>query len=572
MDSILNTDIEDMPCGTSSRPEQCTSCKKSCSSRSTTLASSQTQQPPNIPSLPASSLIFGRDPASAPPEIYDVLIIGAGAVGCSIARELSRYNLSTIVVDKSNDVAQGASKANSGIIHGGYDETHGTLKSRLAKPGNRMFTQLDRELKFGLKRCGSLVLAHSAEEVQVLEHLLGNGRLNGVERLEMIRDQAKIRNLEPNVHPDVVAALWCPDAGVVSPYIYTISLAENAIMNGVEFRMEHEVLDIQRTDECFEVRCSHETVDIRSKIIINCAGLFADKIAAMVGADDFKIMPRKGEYILLDRDEGARVKRVLFPVPSKVRGKGILVSPTFNGNLLLGPTSRSRQDAFMTNKQVMEFIISSARHSVPDFDVTAAITSYAGLRAKSDRGDFIVEPAQDVQGFINVAGIDSPGLTSSPAIAKMVVGEILPSLKMLDMQRNLKFDPSSRSAHAPLADRPADDHLKIDHQLPTHNIICRCETVLESQIVDSIHRPLPATTTDMVKKRTRAGMGQCQGSFCEERVARLIARELKVPVELVPRRGRGTSLLPHRRVTVEDAKMLAAMGNRTEQSVPKPKL
>ncbi|KAJ3269493.1 hypothetical protein HDU76_011291, partial [Blyttiomyces sp. JEL0837] len=318
-----------------------------------------------------------------------------------------------------DDVASGASKANSGIVHGGYDEEHGTLKSKVAHLGNQMFHQLNKELNFGFRVTGSLVVAFSKNEVSELKRLLANGTKNGVKDLRIISREEVIAK-EPNIGPGVYAALHCPHTGITSPYEYTIALAENAIHNGVEFRLQHEVVDIQRiSDEPnpngrFVVRAGMDEI-VRSHFVVNAAGLYSDKIAAMVGAANFRIIPRKGEYVILDKTQGVLAKHVLFPVPSPTHGKGILVSQTYHGNLLLGPTSRDLSEANKTNTQVLEEILTSARRTVPNFDVTKAITSYSGLRAKCDRKDFIIEENARVPGFINVAGIDSPGLTSSPA-------------------------------------------------------------------------------------------------------------------------------------------------------------
>eukprot|EP00842_Homolaphlyctis_polyrhiza_P005189 jgi/Hompol1/5671/HPOL_004612-RA len=280
----------------------------------------------------------------------------------------------------------------------------------------------------------------------------------------------------------------------------------------------------------------------------------------MVGANDFTIAPRKGEYILLNKSQGHMARHVLFPVPSKKRGKGILVSPTFHGNLLLGPTSRGSEEASMTRRQVLNFIISSARHSVPDFDVTQAITSYTGLRAKCSRSDFVIEENKTVPCFINVAGIDSPGLTSSPAIAIMVRELLQASLSRehnTQLQPNPDFNPHRKAIIVPKTETFKGS---IDNSDPAKNIICRCECVTESEIVDAIHRPLSAHDTDAIKRRTRAGMGQCQGSFCESRVAELISRETGIPVSQVARRSAGSSILPHRRLTDEDRQLLRELG------------
>ncbi|TPX70864.1 hypothetical protein SpCBS45565_g01452 [Spizellomyces sp. 'palustris'] len=517
------------------------------------------------PATGAQSWTPPPPPKLAPQPPSDVVIIGAGAVGCSIARELSKYKLNTLVLEKADDVAQGASKANSGIVHGGYDEQHGTVKSRVARPGNEMFDALERELHFGFRRVGALVLAYHPSEVPILNELMENGIKNGVKDLAILnRDQ--VRQREPRIHPDVFAALHCPGTGITSPYEYTIALAENSITNGISFHLKHEVVDIQPAHDqpgfIVKTDCGKS---FRTCVVINCAGLYSDRVAAMVGANNFSIEPRKGEYVILNKSQAHLAKHVLFPVPSPERGKGILVSQTYHGNLLLGPTSRGTHEASMTNKEVLELILRSARHSIPDFDVGAAITSYTGLRSKCSRGDFIIEESPSVKGFINVAGIDSPGLTSSPAVAKLVV-EILGKTGRVRLEPNPSFNPY----RPPIIIRKTPQfNGRIDDPDPARNIICRCERVTEAEIIDAIHRPLPARSVDAIKRRTRAGMGPCQGSFCEERVVGVISRELGVPENVVPRRGPGSSVLPHRRLTKEDRELLEELSKDVETLKPK---
>ncbi|KAJ3277172.1 hypothetical protein HDV01_000224 [Terramyces sp. JEL0728] len=448
-------------------------------------------------------------------ELYDAVIIGAGVIGCSIARELAKYQLKVLVVDKSSDVSQGASKSNSGIIHAGFDDQHGTLKSKLCHTGNHMFRQLNEELNFGFRNIGSLVLAFSKDEVSLLEELLENGNRNGVEGLKILTREETIAR-EPHVNPQVYASLYSPCAGIVSPYEYTIALAENAKQNGVDFLLSHEVTDIQMvsndthetgitsaTGNHFLTRMARFGLAIRSKIVVNAAGVMADRIAAMVGANNFYIVPRKGEYVLLEKSQGHLARHVLFPVPSKIRGKGILVSPTFHGNLLLGPTSRGSEESCISQREVLKLIITSARHSVPGFDASMAITSYSGLRAKSSRSDFIIEESITTLGFINVAGIDSPGLTSSPAIAKMA-SDLIRSALFKYYNDHVHINPKFNPYRKPIIIKKTDAFKgSIDNDDPALNIICRCEKVTEAEIVDAIRRPIGGRDTDSVKRRTR---------------------------------------------------------------------
>jgi glycerol-3-phosphate dehydrogenase len=503
--------------------------------------------------------------------ILDVLIIGAGAIGCSVARELSKYQLNTAILEKSTDVSQGASKSNSGIIHGGYDDKHGTLKSKLSHRGNQLFGNLENELHFGFRRIGSLVLAFTQQDLHLLNDVLINGEKNGVSGLRII-GQKEVFEMEPHINPNVLGALHCPHTGIASPYEYVIALAENAVSNGAQIYLSHEVMDIimvsnnsentTNSDVHFLVRVADGSV-FRSKIVINAAGLMADRVAAMVGANSFYITPRKGEYIILNKSQGHFAKHVLFPVPSAA-GKGILVSPTYHGNLLLGPTSRGAGEASLTQRQILQLILGSARHSIPDFDSSQAITSYTGLRAKCSKNDFVVEESNIVPGFINVAGIDSPGLTSSPAVALLVSDIVRNSLKrMYGIQ--VQSDPSFNPIRAPIIIKKTDGfNGRIGDPNPALNLVCRCEKVTEAEIVDAIHRPLGATDIDSVKKRTRAGMGFCQGQFCEPKVAILLSRELHKPVSEIKGHAVGSSILPHRKVTEEDRQLLEELARNSK--------
>lgn len=500
----------------------------------------------------------GEDPLTLESELgVDVLIVGAGVIGCAIARELSKLTVSVMVVDKAHDVAEGASKANSGIVHGGYDARHGTLKARLAHAGNQMFAQLNSELCFGLKNTGSLTLGFGEEDRRALEELAENGRKNGVEGL-VILDGPAVRALEPRVNPAVTCALLCPHTGITSPYEYAIALAENAVDNGVRIRLREEVHFIEpHAGGGYVVRTSRGSH--RARAVINAAGLGSQRVAAMVGADTFTIVPRKGEYLLLNKSEGRMAKHVLFQCPHPVKGKGVLVSPTYHGNMLIGPTSRDPGEDAPSKAEIMHYLVSTARRSLPGVDPSRTITSYSGNRAKADCRDFIVEESKAAPGFVNCAGIDSPGLTSSPAVAKMVVDEILrPAAARLGlrMDRNTAFYPFRRRIILP---KPADFAGTVDNDDPRLNIVCRCERVTEAEIVESVHRGVPARSTDAVKKRTRAGTGPCQGRFCEPRVVKLVARETGLREEDVPRRGARSSLLPHRRVTQQDREFLSKL-------------
>lgn len=524
---------------------------------------------------------------------YDCIIIGAGTIGCSVARELSKYRLRILLLDEGDDVSEGASKANSGIIHGGYDAKFGTLKARLSLRGNRMFRGLDSQLNFGYNEIGSLVLARK-DDLPRLEELMANGKKCGCEEL-LILNREQVRSVEPNVHPEIEWALYCPHSGTISPYEYTVALAENAVANGVKVKLQHRVKEIQKHANSLDYRFRVVTVTTSranslyrkartnvvegsesekntstssisaafltsastssttasstsastpvpagplpreeaflARFVINCAGVASDKIADMVGAKDFSIIPTVGEFILLDTSQGELAKHVLFPLPDPIKGKGVLCSPTFHGNLLLGPTSRSATETGLTRQDIAADILKRASLSLPSFDITKAITSFWGVRAKTDRGDFIVEESKKVPGFVNLAGIDSPGLTSSPAVAEYVV-DLLHAAGC-----TLIPDPNFTPFRRPILIRPKpkwfDEEGEIDHPDPTRNIVCRCERISEAEIVDAIHRDMPVLSTDAVKKRTRAGMGRCQGNFCRPRVAKIVARETGLPLSQV---------------------------------------
>ena len=469
---------------------------------------------------------------------YDVIIVGAGVIGCSIARELSRYKGRILLIEKENDVSNGASKANSGIVHGGYDAKHGSLKGYFSRKGNRMFEQLNQELNFGYLECGSMVLAYNEEDLDVLRGLMENGIKNGLDDLRIL-EHDEILEMEPHVNPDVKYALYCPTAGVTSPYEYTIALAENAVQNGVSLKLNHEVTKLEKDNDGFKVGTSEG--DYFGRYVINAAGLTSDMIPKMLGLDEFSIHPRRGEYLLLNKSQGHLANGVLFQTPSD-KGKGILVTRTFHGNLMLGPNAQEVDDveAVGTSLDALVYIVNTARQSVKDFDVKYTLTSFAGLRASSSRHDFIIEEST-IKGFINVAGIESPGITSSPAIAVHVTGLLEKSGYMLE--ENEAFDPYRKPIII-----PKDDSFqgKIDDPDPKKNIICRCELVTEAEIVDSLHRGIDIDHIDGVKRRTRSTMGACQGNFCTPRVKKIIAREMNIEESEVTARGKGSLSLPER--------------------------
>ncbi|WP_055666988.1 NAD(P)/FAD-dependent oxidoreductase [Desnuesiella massiliensis] len=470
--------------------------------------------------------------------MYDITIIGAGVVGAAIARELSRYKLSICLIEKEEDVGTGASKANSGIIHGGYAAKHGTLKGELCAKGNKMFEALERELNFGYRRPGALVIGFNEEDEKKIRELYNNGLTIGCDDLEIIYED-RIREIEPHINKEVKVALYSKSVGVASPYEYAIALVENAVDNGLNLRLNSEVLSIKTKDEYFIIETTNENIE--SKYVINAAGLYSDKVAAMVGADNFKILPRRGQYVLLGKNQAHLVNTVVFQVPT-AKGKGILVTTTYHGNFMIGPNAEEIDDRadVATTIESLEYIIETARKSISDFEIKKSITTFSGIRAISNSDDFIIEESA-VKRFINAAGIDSPGLTSSPAIAERVIGILKHS--GLNLVEKENFNPKRKGI---IVKKSNDFDGKVDHEDPSKNIICRCEKVTESEIIDALHRGIPIKSTDAIKRRTRAGMGICQGNFCRERVKKIISREMNIPLEDISVRGKNASAPPIR--------------------------
>ena len=472
--------------------------------------------------------------------MYDILIIGAGVTGCAIARELSRYDAKIAVLEKGHDVAMGSSKANSAIVHAGYDAKPGTNKAAMNLAGNAMFDQLAKDLEFPFVRNGSLILCFDENDRPELEKLLARGIQNGVQGLEIV-ERARLEEMEPHIGPKAVAALWAPTGGIVCPYEMTIALAENAAENGAEFFFGQAVTGLEKKGDTFVV--TTEDAVYESKIIINAAGLFADVIHNMLaGADDqLEIQPRSGQYLLLDKKAGYLAGHTLFQLPTAM-GKGILVTPTVDGNLLLGPTAVDVEDKHdvATYADQHREIIEIANLSVENLPVRQGITSFTGLRAHCTRDDFVLGHVPGVRGMIDAAGIESPGLTSAPAIGTGMVkfvGELMtltPKENFIATRRSIpKFREMSRAEQAEMiAENPLYG-----------KIICRCETVSEGEIVAAIHRPLGARTLDSIKRRTRSGMGRCQGGFCAPQITAILARELKIPMTAVTKTGPGTELL-----------------------------
>jgi len=470
--------------------------------------------------------------------MYDVLIIGAGVSGAAVARELSRYRYDVLVLEAASDVCEGTSKANSGIVHAGFDCEPGTLMAKLNVRGNALMEPLSRELDFAFRRNGSLVLCFAEEDMPRLLRLKEKGEANGVPGLEILSGD-EVRRREPRVSGEVTAALYAPTGGIVCPFELTIALAENAAENGVAFRMNSPVTAVEKTAEGFRVRAAGETYE--AKAVVNAAGVYADRIHNMVSGQKMTITPRKGEYCLFDKKLGDVVSHTLFQLPTAA-GKGVLVTPTVHGNLMLGPTAVDQPDKedTATTAEGMANVLAVAARSVPGIPANQVITSFTGLRARGETHDFIICEAEDVPGFVDVAGIQSPGLTSAPAIgeyAAAIVRGILPA----EEKEHFK---ATRQGIPHIAEMSDDERRALISRDPAFSkVVCRCELVTEGEILAAIHRPLGATTADGVKRRTRAGMGRCQSGFCSPTVARLLARELGVDIDAVTKCGGKSAFL-----------------------------
>ncbi len=469
---------------------------------------------------------------------YDVVVIGGGVIGCAVARELSRFQLKTCVLERDEDVCSGTSKANSAIVHGGFDAEPGSLKARFNVEGNRMMGQLAEELDFDFKRNGSLVLCFAEEDRPALQKLYDKGIANGVEGMSIISGD-EVRSLEPNVEDTVVAALQVPSGGIVCPFGLTIALAENACENGVEFRFFTEVQNIGKTEDGYVLETSKG--QITAKYVVNAAGVYADKFHNMVSEKKIHITARKGDYCLLDKEAGGIVTRTIFQLPTKM-GKGVLVTPTVHGNLLTGPTATDVEDKekTATTAEDLDSLMGRASLSVKDIPFRQVITSFAGLRAHEDGDDFIIGEAEDAEGFFDAAGIESPGLSSAPAI-----GVYLAELIAEKAGAGKKADWNGRRKGIV---RPEflskEERAELIRQNPSYGtIICRCEGVSEGEIVDAITRTLGAKSLDGVKRRVRQGMGRCQAGFCTPRTMEILSRELGIPMEEICKNAPGSEML-----------------------------
>ena len=464
--------------------------------------------------------------------MYDVIIIGAGVSGAATARELSRYKVNACVIEKEEDVCCGTSKANSAIVHAGYDAATGSLMAKLNVRGNQMMEQLAKDLDFPFKKNGSLVVCLHEEDMPNLQALYDRGVANGVKDLRIL-NREELRAMEPNISDEAYAALYAPTAGIVCPFNLNIAMAENACVNGVEFKFDTEVTGLHPIEGGWAIETNQGTFE--TKYVVNAAGVYADTLHNMVSAKKIHITPRRGDYCLLDKTAGNLVSKTIFALPGKF-GKGILVAPTVHGNLILGPTAIDIEDKEGTNttREGLDQVITKCGMNVKNIPMRSVITSFAGLRAHEDGHEFLIGELEDAPGFIDCAGIESPGLTSSPAIGEMVA-EIL--REKLNLEKNENFVATRKGVLDPDS-LSKEERIELIRKNPAYgNIICRCEMITEGEILDAIHRPLGAKSLDGVKRRTRAGMGRCQAGFCSPRTMEILARERHVSMFDITKSG-----------------------------------
>ena len=466
----------------------------------------------------------------------DIIVIGAGVVGCSIARELSKYNLDVLVVEKNSDVSEGISKGNSGIVHAGYNEKIGTLKAKLNIEGNKIFDDLSRDLQFPFKRNGAFILAFKDEEMKTLESLKENGEKLGVEGLEILTREEAL-NIEPNLNKEIVGVLNVKTSGIVSPYEMTIALAENAAENGVEFKLNSKVTNIEKISEGYKVTLNNKEV-VSGKIIINASGLEGAFLNNLVSMSKREITPVKGEYCLFDKVAGAMINKTLFQVPNKL-SKGVLVTPTAEGNLLVGPNAVEGK-TLETSREGIDEILDKSKKSLEELPVARILNTFSGIRPKTKEGDFIIEEVEDAKNFINVIGIDSPGLTAAPAIGVYVVNMIKERLDLVE-KKNFK---KTREKIVRFAELSLEEKNKLIKEKPAYgHMVCKCEFVTEGEIVEAIHRPIKALTVDAIKRRTRASMGGCQGVGCTLPISKILSRELGIDISDINKNSEGSPVV-----------------------------
>lgn len=470
--------------------------------------------------------------------MFDVAVIGCGIVGAAAAYELSKYRLSVAVLESENDVANGTTKANSAIIHAGYDPAPGTLMAKLNVQGSVMAKELCQKLDVPYRQIGSLVLAFSDEQSRQVEELYLRGKRNGVPHLSVL-DSEQVRAIEPNLSGEVKSALYAPTAAIVSPWEYTLALAETAVRNGVKLYLNSGVTAIKKLEDGgYELTTPNGVY--QAKTVLNAAGIHSGMVHDMVAEHTFSVHPSRGQYYLLDKSEGSQVGRVIFQCPTKA-GKGVLVSPTVHGNLIVGPDSEPVDgENLATTGNGLAYVATMARKSLPTLNLRQSIRNFAGLRAVTETDDFLIAQAEDAKGFIDLAGIKSPGLSAAPAIAVMAAQlleqaglKLEKKAEFIDTRKRIRFKELSMEEKAELI---AKD--------PSYGrIICRCETITEGEIVETFRSPIPPCSVDGIKRRVNAGMGRCQGGFCGPRVLEILARELKKEPTEIEQNKAGTVIL-----------------------------
>ena len=471
-------------------------------------------------------------------KMYDIIIVGAGVIGCAVARELSKYNAKILVIEKNEDVCAGTSKANSAIVHSGYDAENGTLKAKFNVEGNRMMDKVCAELDVPFKRIGSLTVCTETERLPELDKLRKRGEKNGVEGLRVLsRDE--LLEIEPNIGDEVVGALFAPTAGIICPFKLTIAYAENAAVNGAEFLFDTEVRKIYSEEKIWHVVTENQ--EYTAAAVVNAAGVYSDIFNNMVSEKKLHITPRRGDYILLDRAAEGHVRHTIFQLPTRL-GKGVLVTPTVHGNTIVGPTAVDIDDreSTATTAEGIDSVIARSALSVKNLPVRQVITSFAGLRAHEDGHEFILGEPEDAENFFNCAGIESPGLSAAPAIGVYIADLIQSKLKLTAKEtfiaeRKDILNPSKLSIE--------ERNALIQKEPAYGTIVCRCESVTEGEIIDAIRRPVGARSLDGVKRRTRAGMGRCQAGFCSPKVMEILRRELGVDLTEITKSGGGSYIV-----------------------------
>lgn len=473
--------------------------------------------------------------------MYDVTIIGCGVIGAAAAYELARYNLKVLILEKENDVAMGTTKANSAIVHAGYDPEPGTLMAKLNVRGSAMMEELCKKLSVEYKRTGSFVLAFDDADMEKVHKLYENGVKNGVPGVKVL-NRDEVLQMEPSLSEDVKGALFAPSAAIVDPWGLAIALAETAVKNGAELRRACPVTAIHKEENFLRVTAGGE--EFLSRYVVNCAGVYADEISRMAGQGGFTMLPNRGEYYLLDKQSGNLVSRVIFQCPTAA-GKGVLVAPTVHGNLIVGPNAVDVQDPadVSTTGEGLREVGQAAKKSVPGVDLRQSIRNFAGVRAQTDQSDFIIGPSEKNPYLLNIAGIKSPGLSAAPAIGEYAV-ELLGEMG-LALTKKESFIDTREKVH--FRAMTAEEKAELVRKNPLYGrVICRCETITEGEIVDAIHSPIPPCSLDGVKRRAGSGMGRCQGGFCGPRVQEILARELGVTQEEILQDGAGTVIITGR--------------------------